>query len=275
MPKTRAESVSPPARCLICQGQTIEAHLIPRAFVREIQVNPKSGEQHIVVEYDRGAKRRSKTGLFSREILCAACDGRLGAYEDDALKLFRRLRSRDIGKKIGASSFIREGAYPFRVRRTDDLIRFTCGILWKYGAVPSTTPGHISLGPWKEVLAAICFQDGPIPESVDVAIERDLTSFAAFTDPHDVYYYRTPSMGVLGGRRMAWFSLGGFIIFVRLDAAGRSNHFPPRLWMRGRTQHHFWVAMRSLDENMDVGVSIHRVADDLAKLNATVLARHR
>lgn len=270
MPKSKPQPPVAPAKCLICEEvPTIEAHLIPRGFVREIQAAPKSGEQHMIVEAG-GLKQASKTGRYSRDILCASCDGRLGVYEEDALTLLRRLRHRKIGKKVGTNSFIREGAYPFRVRRTEDFIRFACGILWKYGAIPPAVPGHITLGAYQEVLGATCFGRDPIPNAIDVAIERDLTSFAAFTDPHDVYFYRTPSTGTLGGRRMAWFSLGGFIIYVRLDVSGPSSHFAPRYWMRGKEQHFFRVSMRSLHENEDVGVSIHRAAEDLAKLNRMV-----
>lgn len=268
-----SQTSTPVATCRICGGSpTIKAHLIPESFIKEIQVSRTSGEQHLIVEADDGPTRKSPTGWFSQDILCQPCDGRLGVYENEALKLFRRLRVRKIGKKTGTSSVIREGAYPFRVRDTDEFIRFACGILWKYGSTSPSTPGYITLGPFLDILADVCFRNGAVPDTVDVAIERDLTSFAAFTDPTDVYYYRNPSMGVRGGRRVAWFSVAGFIVYVRLDAGGASDHLPPRFWMRGKKQHYFQVAMSSLDVNADVGASIRRVEGNLAKLNAKALA---
>jgi hypothetical protein len=268
-----SQTATPVATCRICGGSpTIKAHLIQESFVKEIQVSRTSGEQHLIVEADGGPTRKSPTGWFSQDILCQPCDGKLGVYENEALKLFRRLRAHKVGKKTGTSSVIREGAYPFRVRDTNEFIRFACGILWKYGSSSPSTPGYITLGPFLDILADVCFRNGAVPDTVDVAIERDLTSFAAFTDPTDVYYYRNPSMGVRGGRRVAWFSVAGFIVYVRLDASGASDHLPPRFWMRGKKQHHFQVAMSSLDVNADVGASIRRVEGNLAKLNAKALA---
>lgn len=258
--------------CRICgEGPTIKAHLIPESFVKEIQVSKTSGEQHLILNAD-GTTRRSPTGWFDPDILCGPCDNKLGVYENQALQLFRRLRYVKIGKKVGTESTIREGAYPFRVRNTDELIRFACGILWKYGSTAPSTSGYITLGPYRDLLADICFHEHAIPPSIDVAIERDLTSFAAFDDPTDVYYYRNPSMGMRGGRRMAWFSVAGFIVYVRLDSDGASPHLQSRFWMRGKKQLHFRAAMSSLDENADLHSSIPRLKANLNKLNAKALS---
>lgn len=266
-------TTAPTNSCHICgKGPTIKAHLIPESFVKEIQVAAKSGEQHMIVQPDDGPKQASKTGRFAPDILCAACDGKLGVYENQALQIFRRLRMRKIGRKSGTSSVIREGAYPFRVPTRDVLIRFACGIIWKYASIAPSTPDYITVGPFLDILADICFANAPIPDSVDVAIERDLTAFAAFSDPTDVNFYCTPSTGTRGGRRMAWFSVCGFIVWIRLDASGPSDHLAPRFWMRGKEQLHFRVDMSSLDVNADVGSSIRRVEPDLAKLNAKALA---
>lgn len=274
MSETQSTSAAP--TCRICGGSpTIKAHLIPQGFVREIKVDPKSNEQIMLVDADNGPKRSSKSGAFATDILCGPCDNKLGVYEGEALKLLRRLRRHKIGKKTGTSSVIREKGYPFRVRDTDEFIRFACGIIWKYAAVSPSTQGRITEVPFFSQLADVCFHDAPIPDGIDVAIERDLMAYAAFKKVTDVNYYRTPSTGRLGGRRMAWFSLGGFIIYVRLDEGGASSHLPTRFWMRGKKQHHFQVSMRSFDENADVGGSIRRVEGDLARLNARALAAVR
>lgn len=274
MPKTPLPSKSPPV-CRICGGgPTIKAHLVPECFVKEIQVGPKSGEQHMIVHGDNGRKNASKTGRYASDILCGPCDGKLGICENEALKLFRRLRRQKIGKKTGTTSIIREGAYPFRVRDTNEFIRFACGILWKYASIPLSTPGQIDLGSYRDVFADICFRNGAVPADVDVAIERDVTSFAAFTATSDVYYYRTPSTGTRGGRRMAWFALGGFIVYVRFDRRGASDHLPARFWMRSKKQHHFQVSMRSLEVTQDISIAIRRVEGDLAKLNKKILRMH-
>jgi hypothetical protein len=249
---------------------------MPEAFVRQVHMVQKSGEQHIVIHPDLGFKQASKTGRYDARILCGPCDRRLGRYEEGALRLLNRLRSRKVGVKNGTESIIREGNYPFRAPSPSDFIRFACGILWKYGSISPEDPSYIDIGAFRNVFEDICFRDAGIPKSVDVGIERDMYSFAGFADPNDVYYYRTPSMGGRGSARvaqLAWFSVAGFIVYVRFDEAGPSDHLPPRCWMRGKEQLHFHVSLRSVNEVRLLAPSIQTVTRDLNKLNSKILAR--
>ena len=58
------------------QAPTIRAHLIPESFIREIQMKPKSGEQHLIIHPDQDHKQASKTGRYEPRILCGPCDGK-------------------------------------------------------------------------------------------------------------------------------------------------------------------------------------------------------
>lgn len=264
--------------CLVCGARpTIRAHLIPESFIRQIQMKPKSGEQHLIIHPSLDYKQPSKTGRYEPRILCGPCDGKLGRYEEAALRLMGRLRSRRIGVKTGTESVIREKDYAFRAPDPDAFMRFACGILWKYASVSPRLPGYIDVGDYRNVFEDICFRGAPIPKAVDVGIERDLFSFAAFTDPNDVYYYQTPSLGARGTKRVAqlgWFGVWGFIVYVRFDEDGPSDHLPSRCWMRGREQFHFHVSMRSIDYQLEqIGPSIHEVKQDLNRLNGKILSR--
>lgn len=263
--------------CRVCGAQpTIKAHLMPEAFVRQVHMLKKSGEQHIVIHPDLSSKQASKTGRYDLHILCGPCDGKLGRYEDSALRLLNRLRPRKVGVKNGSESVIREGNYPFRAPSPSDFIRFACGILWKYGSISPDISGHIDLGQFRGIFEDVCFRDAAIPRSVDVGIERDMYSFAGFTDPNDVYYYRTPSLGGRGRDRvaqLAWFSVAGFIVYVRFDANGPSDHLPTRCWMRGKEQLHFHVSLRSMTEAQFLAPSIMSVSNDLNKLNGKLVAK--
>ncbi len=257
--------------CRICGlTPTIRSHLIPQAFVKALFHDGKGDETHMLIHPDEGYKQPSTTGRYAQDILCAMCDGVLGFYENAALRLFKRLRSTRVGHKTGAVSHINAGIYPFRVADENELIRFACGILWKYASLSSTTLGHIDIGRHKEICAKICFDRAEILNDIDVFIERDLLSFAAFTDPADVYYYSTPSVGVRAGLPMAWFSVGGFIVWIKLDQHV-SDYAPKRCWLRNRKQCYFFVSPRSLKTNESMHASIGATKGDLARLNRKVL----
>lgn len=261
--------------CRVCgDPKTIRAHLIPQAFVKEIYFNPKSDEKHMLVHPDGAFKHKSNTGKFDPRLLCGPCDGRLGAYENSAFRLLKRLRQVKIGKKVGNESTIRPGTYEFRIQQENEFVRFACGILWKYAALPDQDPSRIKIGNYPDKFQKICFEDADIPDDIDVFIERDLFSFCAFTDPNDVYFYSMPSVGEKGHSppmRMCWFSLGGFIIYVRLDDAIASDFAPKRCWMRGKKRCHFLVSMRSASKANGIPESIKAVSGNLARLNPKLL----
>ncbi|MBY5868472.1 hypothetical protein [Rhizobium leguminosarum] len=229
----------------------------------------------MIVFNETGYKSASRTGRYERGLLCASCDGKLGAYEDSALQLLRRLRCVRVGRKSGGKPAIFPGLYPFRVPAPDVLVRFACGILWKYSSIDPSIPGHIKIGEVKEQLEAVCFRGGPIPASIDVFLERDLFAYLAFEDPKEVYFYATPSVNRRGGRRVAWFSLGGFIIYVRIDDDGPSDYAPKRAWLKGKKACNFVVSPRSIMVNRDIARSVGYTADDLAKLNKRFAPRAR
>lgn len=263
-------SVRAPAACRVCGGTpTIRSHLIPKAFVKEVQSGPKSGEQHLIHHPDNGIKKPSKTGRFEREILCEPCDGKLGRYEDRALELLRQLRQRKLGRKVGSKWKIPERTLRFRVPEDDAFVRFACGILWKYASTACTDPAYLDLGHYLPVLEDICFYDASIPAEVDVFLERDLFQVVAFNDPRDVFYYQTPSMGPRGKAlvtQMAWFNVGGFMIYVRMDRSP-SDFTPQRCWIAGKQQAYFLVSPRSIEQNVGVVASMQEVRGDLTRLN--------
>ncbi|MBM7324815.1 hypothetical protein JS562_17130 [Agrobacterium sp. S2] len=259
-------------KCRICgDSPTIKSHLIPQGFVKEIFFHPKGDEKHMLVSNDKGFKTSSTTGRYETDLLCAKCDGKLGAYEERALVLLRELRQIPIGTREGSKSVIEEGTYPFRVRLVDDFIRFACGILWKYMSVPDDSPSKIMIEAFRVPLEKVCFQGAPVPTDIDVFLERDLFAATAYDDPHDVFYYTTPSLNERGGRTMAWFSVGGFVIYVQLDSNGASHFAPPKCWMRGRKKCYFNVDLRALHTNIGIIQSMDEARDHLARLNRKVV----
>lgn len=269
---------SPPI-CLVCQKEpTIRAHLLPECFVREIFHESKADEKHVIHHPETGQKYRSNTGRFDKSILCSTCDNILGRYEESAFLLIKRLRAMKVGTKQGTDCVVNAGTYPFRVPVVNEFIRFACGVLWKYASIPQDDAAHIDLGDVRTLFEDICFRGADIPEGVDAFIERDLLSFAAFKDPNEVYYYCTPSTGLRGTKtshRMAWFSVGGFIIFVKLNDRGLSDFAPKKCWMRGRKQCFFVVSIRSMAVNRSIHQTIGLTDGDLGRLNKSIHTKYQ
>lgn len=276
---TKSKEGKPVPLCLVCRERpAIRAHLLPESFVKEVFHGPKDDEKHMIVHPDTGRKFQSNTGRFEKDILCADCDNVLGAYEDFAFRLLKRLRAVEVGTKEGTRSDVAVGTYRFRVDVVDEFIRFACGILWKYASTPPDAPDHIDIGESRAMFEDICWRGAPIPGWVDVFIERDLFAFAAFPDPEQVYYYCSPSLGRRGYRTahdLAWFSVGGFIIYVKLNQPGISDFALRKCWMRGRTDCHFMVAMRSVEVNNSIHESIEMTREDLARLNRSIQEKYR
>ena len=268
-----------PATCLVCKTKpAIRAHLLPECFVREINHEPKADEKHVIHHPTSREKYQSNTGRFDRGILCSDCDNVLGRYENSAFQLMKRLRAMKVGTKQGADCVINEGTYPFRVALVNEFVRFACGILWKYACIPPGDAAYIDIGDTRALFEDICFRGADIPEGVDVFVDRDLLSFAAFKDPNDVYYYCTPSVGRRGTRtlhQMAWFSVGGFTIYVKLNDRGMSDYAPKKCWMRGRKQCFFNVSVRSLTVNSGIHQSIGLTSKDLARLNKSIHTKYQ
>lgn len=258
---------------MICGAPTIEAHLLPKSFVREIYYDLNSDEKHMIHHVPTGRKNKSNTGKFDKNILCGKCDNVLNHYEDSSYRLLKRLRTIKIGNKNGNDIFIDEGIYPFKVREINNFVRFACGILWKYASISPQDISYIKIGKYKKILEEICFHNKPIPENINVYISRDVLSFAAFNDPNEVYYYCSPSIYVLDSRHhnlMGWFSVSNFTIYIKMGEFVSVADVPDKCWMRGKKSCFFNVSMESIQVNMGVLESVSATRDDLARLNKRI-----
>lgn len=216
--------------CLVCgEPKTIEAHLIPKAFVAEVKTEP--GEQHLLLHKGDKRPRVSNTGVYDRGILCGPCDSILGGHEDYALELLRELRKANAppGGIIGVNPI--DG---------DRMVRFAAGIAWKYAV--TTQPGRIGIGPYVDVLADVALRGMSIPTSVDVAMLRIVELDG------DVYVYRTPMPDRKDDANVVRFTVGSFIFFLKIDRRRNGSTLPAECWLRGRTKGAFLVGPAELTE---------------------------
>lgn len=203
--------------CLNCgKPKTIEAHLIPKAFVMEVKVD--RGEQHLIVHKGNPHPKVSHTGVYDKDILCGDCDNILGRYESYAFDLFREIRTQPLSAgKIMSMDGV----------KGDMLVRFASGIAWKY-AVTIPDRGRIDIGPYKDTLRMVALSGGQIPNAIDVTIARIIELDG------DVYYYRTPIPDRKEGVNVVRFCLGGFLILLKIDKRPPGNWLPEECWLRGR-----------------------------------------
>lgn len=211
--------------CLNCgASNTIDAHLIPKAFVAEVKSG--SGEQHLLIHAGRERPVVSNTGVYDRDLLCGDCDSLLGAHEGYVIEALRRFRA------IAAS--------PGRIVPVDPIdgdrvVRFAAGIAWKYA---NTRPGYgrIEVGPYADRLGDVALRNSAIPASIDVAMIR-LVELDG-----DVYFYRAPVPDRREGANMVRFTVGSFLFFLKIDQRLNGSILPPECWLHGRARGAFLAA---------------------------------
>jgi len=214
--------------CLRCNAtSTIRAHLIPQVFAREVR---DQATDHAVV-FKNGKIRPTKNGLFDDHLLCSKCDGHLGKYEQfafDALKFLRASTVNSLGSAIEVDGL-----------DTDKMLRFACGLVWKYAST-RTDLGRINIGPYqKKVTGDIAFANAPIPPSVDAHFVRPHTGDA------EAYSYRAPMPEQKWGVNFVRFWLGGCLFRLKLDKKPNPKEWPESHWLRNRTS--FLVETLPLD----------------------------
>ncbi|VVO95881.1 hypothetical protein PS865_02587 [Pseudomonas fluorescens] len=204
--------------CLICgTTPTINSHLLPRTFAREVQVGKAHALARSSDDYDH-----TQSGVFEQDMLCKNCDNNLGKFENIAAQAFRKIR------KSAKDAVV--GKYLLTGSKGDDILRFAAGTLWKY-SVSSEQNGRIDLGPYRDILRDIAFNQSPIPASIDALLFRLKTH----DEDDGVFAYRTPKSdrqeGVNGYRLL----VGGMLIFIKTDKQNPKSDAYTLGSIRGKT----------------------------------------
>jgi hypothetical protein len=197
--------------------ETIRAHLIPQAFVREVRGKDKA---HAIVSADLTAFKPSQNGDFDDSILCALCDNLLGKDEKYAFETLAELRKKH-------AHLVNQ---PFEVHEFngDRLLRFAMGIVWKF-SVTRPHYGQILIGSYANLLRKLLFASGPIPTSINAFLIK------LHSGNEDTHFYRKPIVQRYEGINFARFSVGDFIFMLKLDQ--RKAKFPPdQFWISGSSQ---------------------------------------
>ena len=227
--------------CLICgTAKTIEAHLIPRAFVQE--VISSLGEKHAITQVGKQRFHTSNTGVYDSNILCGECDGLLGRHEGYIYRCLKQVRD--------------QVAPPGTILRAvgvvgDTFVRFAAGICWKY-AVTQPQYGRISIGPYVNVLAHAAFERAPLPATLDVTVVQIQVG------DREAYFYRTPMPDRKAGLNVIRFSVGGFVFFLKTDKRPNPPFPSDECWLKGKIGASFVVAPAEMFEEWKLHADIRR-----------------
>lgn len=203
--------------CLNCgANDTIRAHLIPQAFVREVRGNDKG---YALTNSDASSFQPSQNGRYDDAILCAACDNILGKDEKYAFETLTAVR-RSVPHIVGRA---------FMVDRVDGdrLLRFAAGTVWKFSL---TRPhyGRIDIGPYASTLQAFLYGGADDGGAVNAFLMK------LHSGDEGSYFNRAPSPERYEGMNFVRFSVGGFIFLLKLDRRPATN-LPAAAWLRGNT----------------------------------------
>jgi hypothetical protein len=191
--------------CVVClENPTCEAHIIPRAFVREI----KKSNNHVLqlgVTGSRKAKR--PMGLADYNILCSECDGIIGQVDKYAIEFTRNFQ-------------VRAGLNPYSIIKfegmeTDKIRIFALSVVWKSSVSSLEFFNHINLGPYEMLARGLIFDGHDLDGCTNLHVQINaLTSTPG--DASSFISYPLRARNENGPYFI--FSAGGFQFLVRFGS---------------------------------------------------------
>lgn len=190
-----------------CRGcgtsKTIEAHLIPRAFVHDI----RRGHKHILIGSAASAGRKvSQSGLIDRKILCKKCDGHLGKYDRFGIDFCRTFAAK--------SQLVAPDIFCIRPADTENVIKFFVTILWRYSISVLDEAKGVNLGPFEDKFKDILFAGASSTTEPETVLWR-YKSHVIKEEEIFLPPFRSPFVG--GTLNAYSISIGGFRAFVKVD----------------------------------------------------------
>ena len=178
----------------------IEAHIIPRAFARDMMA---AAGHNILASMDKAHK--TQHGVYDPNILCAACDGILGGYDDYAIEVCRTFDTKH-------SEF--DGRFLMRDIDRDKLAKFALAVLWRASISARHEFKKVDLGPYEDIAKEVLFSAKPLKDFP--AYELMLLRFKSRRINVEGVYTHPVRMTRVGVN--VWgFTAGGFRFMAKLD----------------------------------------------------------
>ena len=180
----------------------IDAHIIPRGFARLI----RGPGPNMTISIQQAREAKPQLGEFDPDILCAACDHKLGYFDDyaiDVCKQFDRKHNR-----------LPNDMFEFDNFDGDRFTKFILAVLWRASISKRSTFNEVSLGPYENKARDVLFGTKPLQnlKSFEVLVQR-------YTSVHlDMQgIYSIPTRAPFMNLNAYGFMLSGFRILAKFD----------------------------------------------------------
>jgi hypothetical protein len=135
------------AQCKQCGiAPTIEAHIIPKAVVRNIRTRGPDLKT-IAVFNNRAVTARNQNGVFDRDILCKDCDGKIGTSDKWFVENLEKFHSSASGQPPYSTTQV--------MPKGSDALRFAVSVIYRASLSKLAHFHDISLGQYEAVAARI------------------------------------------------------------------------------------------------------------------------
>jgi len=239
----RERGPNPTCRGLDCKStELIKAHIIPEGFGRDI----RGDGPNFVISRHRTGQAKPQLGEYDAGILCAACDGKLGVFDDYALQVCRNFNAnyRDVDEKV----FNMPDVFEMPEIDGETLALFFLAVIWR--ASISTRPNFrvVEIGPYEDKARDVLFGAMPLTSLRAFQVTLRRCKQVGPVKP-DGFYSLPVRVQIFAGRFNAYrFALGGFQVAAKLDARPFPRHVDPFLLGKGRPVRGLFVPLRETIE---------------------------
>lgn len=192
----------------------VDAHIIPKGFGRII----RGPGRNIVMSLQDVRDAQPPLGEFDRNILCAACDNKLGYFDDYAIEVCRKFETKRIRSP--------HRSFEYRNFEGERFTKFVLAVLWRASISKRDNFEEISLGPYEDQARDVLFGAAPLAQfkPFQVIVQR-------YTSPHLNMkgIYSLPKRAPFTDLNLNTygFMLSGFRILAKVDSRPLPAGFKP------------------------------------------------
>ena len=201
--------------CKLCDQEKdlIYAHIIPRAFYREIM--PPDGQALLVIRPDLPYEQRARNGEYDTEILCAECDQYIGQWDQVAIEFFRSIDSWEIVEYPAG----RTKGYIVKKFNYKALKLFCISMLWRAGISKRPFSQNVQLGPYEKLAKQLILNEDHGPENLFsiVLTKYAPTKLPQYEKSRDVMHKNilSPQRKLFYGTLFYEFTLNEFNAYIK------------------------------------------------------------
>ncbi len=200
--------------CKFCGNQKaklIKAHIVPACFYREI----KKDSGPLLIAQGGEHNKKSPTGVYDKNILCATCDGKIGKWDNIAIQFFTDT-SKWLKKDAKGETYYEIWAYDYKALKL-----FFISLIWKASVSKNTMYKYVNLGPFEQkALNHLRTEDPGSIHDFSVILYK----FSSTIDPNFMYNSNGQIKAMLNpvadrkdGFNYYRFYLNEFILLIKVD----------------------------------------------------------